>query len=177
MNAYIRSCMLLRVVIVVGCFQKNMLLADDNPVQSVVDRIHEKLVGGEIRRIEIVHIPSTSETPIRITPAMLEKSFVDKLIIRQPRRRPFERGLIEALEHLEAHVTTKGTDLRWGIIFIDYDEQRVGAIYFGAVGGSGVIDETPVSCNNSLFEWLNSHCARCFGEIGRGTKKGEEEPR
>lgn len=157
MKAYIKIYMLLLILLVEGWPQENRIMADNNPIQSDVARIYEKLVNGEIGQIEIVHIPAEVLTRSRVTPEVLEQTFHDKLTIRWIRGRVFEKGLTEAIKTLKVQPTPQGTDLRWGIIFFGRDNQRVGAIYFGGVGGRGVIGNTNMSCNNSLFDWLVSH--------------------
>jgi hypothetical protein len=157
MKVFTKYCILLLIVIIEGRFHESGVIANDNAIQSDVARMHEKLVHGEVEQIEIVHIPAEVLTGNRVTPDVLEKAFHDKLTIRCIRRRVFEKGLAEAMKSLKVQPTTQGTDLRWGIIFFDRDDQRIGAIYFGRVGNSGAVGNTPMSCNNSLFDWLVSH--------------------
>jgi len=171
MKTCITACILFVIMSIEVCLQESKAMADDNPIQSDVTRIYQKLVDEEIGQIEILHIPAWVETPIRLAPEGLQKEFDYRLTIRSIPHGPFEKGLVEALKTFKAQPASQGTDLRWGIVFFDNDMQRIGAIYFGRVGSRGVIGNTDMSCNSTLFDWLVSNFSCCFGEANSGAKK------
>lgn len=140
--------------------QKNEVSTKD--AKSHVNLISAKLSNAEIVRIEVINMPSQILTRTRITPEMLEKQFYYKLTIRDIRSNVRKKKLLEAVRSIVVLPQAEMPDIRWGIIFYDVNDSRVGAIYFDKKGGHGAVEGVPVSFKGDLFKWLDENFSSCF---------------
>jgi len=143
-------------------FAGNEIMKDKNQVQSQIDSIATKLFKREIGKIEILQIPPEISTRTRITPEILEKQFDYKLTIRDARGGVYREKLAELLKSLVVRPQSEMPDIRWGIIFYNVDDSRVGAIYFDKWGSRGAVADIPVSFKGDLFKWLDGNFSSCF---------------
>lgn len=130
--------------------------------QGRIDAIVRALQAGEIVRVEILQIPPGVETRAAVTPGMLERIYHYKLIIRDLRGGAYERNLLDAVSSISVTPSEDKADLRWGIIFYDASERRMGALYCDASGRLGEVDSVSVSLRGDLREWLDSSFSGAF---------------
>jgi hypothetical protein len=109
---------------------------------------------GKVQHLEIFQIPPDFVTRTRITPDALEKEFFYRLTIRDLQNTTYRRSLMEVLASVSATARTEIPDLRWGVVFFDETERRIGSLYFDAVGNSGTIDSMPVEFSGGMPKWL-----------------------
>lgn len=140
----------------------NEMTKGNSHVQSQIDSIAMELSNRTIGKIEILQIPPYIETYARITPEVLERSFYYKLTIRDASGGIYGQKLDELLKSLKVKPQSEMADIRWGIIFYDVNESRVGAIYFDKWGKDGAVGDIPVLFKGNLFKWLDGNCSRCF---------------
>jgi hypothetical protein len=131
-------------------------------VQSQVDGLVAKLARGEIGRIEILQIPPYICTDIRTTPERLEMIFHYKLIIRDIGFTVYRDKLLKAMKSVTVQPESEIGDVRWGVIFYDQKDNRVGAIYMDQWGKAGAVGDMPVSFKGNLFKWLDRSFSCCF---------------
>jgi len=149
------------MMLIGGCAEGNQVKADSQ-TGSEVDGLVAKLAKGEIGRVEVLQIPPEVLTRTRITPEMLERQFDYKFTIHDVRGGAYRKGLLEAMRSVEVGPRSEMPDLRWGIVFYDVHDMRVGALYFDKTGSRGAVDNAPVSFRGDFFKWLKDSFARCF---------------
>jgi hypothetical protein len=133
-----------------------------NEAQSQIADLYQKLHESKIHRVEILHIPHGRTSSISITPEELEKDYFYKLINRKADSLEFQVRLGKVLETIRVQPESEMPDIRWGIIFYDISERRLGAIYLNGYGDRGVVGNIPVSFRGDLFSWLNKNYSQCF---------------
>jgi hypothetical protein len=143
------------------CAQGNQIKSNSQ-AQSQVDALIAKLANGKIVRVEVLQIPPDVLTRVGITPEALERSFFYKFTIRDMRGGRYSEGMLKAMESVMVQEQTDMPDLRWGVIFYDIDDNRVGAIYFNKWGSGGAVGDVPVSFKGDLFKWLKRNFSKCF---------------
>jgi hypothetical protein len=129
--------------------------SQDNPAQTRLDRLVERLARGEVLSAEILHMPSDIETLNRMTPPMLDGSYSAKVTIRDVRVSRLGRRLTEAMKSLHVRPGAEMADVRWGVVFYDSKRVRIGSIYFNGRGDVGSVDDLPVSFSGTMFGWVN----------------------
>lgn len=156
------------IIYILIVFSLYLLCAEGNETkgngqaQLRVDILSTKLKNYEILRVEILQIPPGVLTRTRITPAMLEKQFDYKLTIRDIRGGAYRDKLVKAIESIEVKSQSAMEDIRWGAIFYDQNDMRVGAIYFNKTGNSGAVGDEPVSFKGDFFKWMDGNFSNCF---------------
>ncbi|GAB4351230.1 MAG: hypothetical protein Kow0099_35230 [Candidatus Abyssubacteria bacterium] len=120
------------------------------------------MANRDIVRVEIVQIPPEVLTRTRITPEMLETQFHYKLTIRDMRGGAYREELAKTLKSTAVQPQSEMVDIRWGIVFYDANDMRVGAVYLSKWGKNGAVGETPVSFKGKLFKWLDRNFSECF---------------
>lgn len=127
-----------------------------HPARETVAR----LAKAEIDRVDIFYVPWQIDTTVAITPDMLERGFYCRLTIRYMLYGARGRKVVEALNSLTVEPHSE-SDLRWGIVFYDRKNVRLGAVYFDARGRHGAVDGHPVAIRGSLFRWLSKSVSAC----------------
>jgi len=145
----------------IGCAQGRDVKSN-SVAQSQVDGFATQLAGGTIVKVEILQIPARIMTRTRITPEMLERQFHYKLTIRDVRGNLYQHKLTEAAKSISVQPETDMPDLRWGVIFYDVNEVRVGALYFDQTGHKGAVGNTPVAFAGGFFKWLDDTFSGSF---------------
>jgi hypothetical protein len=130
--------------------------------QSRITVLMSKLRSNEVQRVEIIQIPPRIMTRTRVTPDMLERSFHYKLVIRDIRGGVYTPSLNAAIASMSGESSAEMGDLRWGVLFFDQTDQRIGSLYFDGSGGRGVVDSLPVSFKGDMFKWLDENFSRTF---------------
>ena len=158
-----RTLLLLASVITLVVWHLNSANAQAaSTVQEQLNGINSKLANNEIGKVEIENLPSSILTRTRLTPEMLDKQFEYKTTIRDLRGNAYNAQLSEAVKSSVVSPSEDITDIRWGIIFFDLNDHRVGALYFNASGRQGMFDDKPVAISGTLFKWLNSTFSETF---------------
>jgi hypothetical protein len=121
-----------------------------------------KLRSNEVQRVEIIQMPPRMLTRTRVTPEMLERSFHYKLVIRDLRGGAYAPSLNAAVASMSAEPSAEMGDLRWGILFFDQGDQRIGSIYFDGSGGRGAVDSLAAYFRGDMFKWLDDNFSRAF---------------
>jgi hypothetical protein len=124
--------------------------------QMRVDALVRQINALEIGRVEIVHVPSSVMTNIRLTPFALERSYDTKMTIRDLRVSSYRRELTHALDGLSVNPEEEIPEVRWGIIFHDVNGTRISALYLNRNGTAGAVDDVPVAFSGKLFQWLQA---------------------
>lgn len=138
-------------------------VAQDAAVSPATATLHKlsSVVGsvraGKVRRVEILQVPPGLYTNVAITPDMLERDYYYKLTIRDIRRTIYEGGIVTAVASVSASVGGEMPDLRWGVIFFDEADKRIGSLYFDSGGTHGAIDSVPVAFGGDLAKWLRQN--------------------
>jgi len=150
------------IAILTFCFlaMTSPCLAKDTPVslaQSRIDSLATALRTNKIGRIEILRIPGNVETTMRITPDALGRGFHYKFVIRDLQSSSYHADLLAAMTSTTVQAAKDKGDLRWGIIFFNTKDVRVGAIYFDTFEDRGAVNEIPVSFKGDLSKWLNAN--------------------
>jgi hypothetical protein len=135
-------------------------LDGSNKTQVHVDSLAAKLANGDIEAVEILRIPAHVLTRTAITPEMIEKQFHYKLTIRHIGA--YRKELAAALKSTKVELEPGMPDIRWGMIFYDAQDRRMGAVYFDKKGRYGAVGDIPVSFKGELFKWLNRSFSECF---------------
>lgn len=143
----------------VGCGQPSMAVS---PAQPRVDALIQRADAREIGLVEIVHVPSSVLTNIRLTPSALDRAYDTKFVIRELRASTFRQELTEAMRGLVVTAASEAPEVRWGIIFHDVKGTRVGAVYFNQNGTAGVVDDVPVTFNGKLFRWVEGRLVKAM---------------
>lgn len=130
-----------------------------HPARETVAR----LSSAEIDRVDIFHVPARIDTSVAITPDMLERThFYYRLTIQHMLYGARSQEITEALKSLVVEPRSEVSDLRWGIVFYDRKNVRIGAVYFDIRGRYGAVDGHPVAIRGSLFRWLTRNFSACF---------------
>ena len=124
--------------------------------------IVDSVRAGKVRRVEILQIPPELYTNVAITPDVLERNYYYKLTIRDIQRTSYEGGMATALASVSASAGGEMPDLRWGIIFFDEVDKRIGSLYFDSAGTRGAIDSMPVAFSGDLARWLRQNFQDVF---------------
>ena len=130
--------------------------------QAQVDTLTAKLLRHEVGKVEILQIPPDVLTYVAVTPETLEKQFHYKLVIRNITSGAYRDEFIKAMKSITVQEESEMPDLRWGIIFYDRNDNRLGAIYFDKWGKRGAVWNIPVFIKGDLFRWLNKNFGKCF---------------
>jgi hypothetical protein len=133
-----------------------------NQAQSQVDALVAKLAEDDIEMIEILQIPPEVCTSISTTPESLEKDFVYKLVVLDIRNTVYRDQLLRAMKSVVVQPERDIGDMRWGVVFYDGKDSRVGAIYMDKWGKRGAVGNMPVSFKGNLFKWLDRNFSCCF---------------
>lgn len=144
------------------CSAQGVQVNAADTAQNRISALIDKLRSNEVRRIEIVQIPPRILTRTRVTPAMLERSFHYKFIIRDLRGGLYASSLIAAVTSTLAEPSSDMGDLRWGMTFFNQNEERIDSFYFDASGRRGAIDSLPVSFRGDMLKWLDDSFAKAF---------------
>lgn len=161
MRTQLMLCIVLLSALTNGC-AKGGQPEEKSQAQLQVDTLIAKLANFDIGMVEILQIPPEVETPWAVSPDMLEKQFQYKLIIRNIRVGAGRDKLLEAMKSVSVVPQSRMPDIRWGLIFYDASEKRVGAVYLNQFGDSGVVGDIPVSFKGKLFKWLDGNFSCCF---------------
>jgi hypothetical protein len=108
-----------------------------------------------VKRIEIMHIPPHIESPIAIRREVIDQGGFYKIIIYgvDNIRASFEKAIRSVIiKEIEG-----GSDLRWALVLMDSQGNRLLSIYFNENGDKGYVDSTPVSFKGKLFRWIKSN--------------------
>jgi hypothetical protein len=124
--------------------------------------ITEKLKSGEISKVDIFEMSAHLLTRTRVTPEMLERQFRYKLTVADVQSWPLRDQLLARLQAGTVAPTEREPDLRWGLVFYDMKEARIGGIYFDKTGRFGYIDNVRVTFTGSLFGLLEREFTSCF---------------
>jgi len=124
--------------------------------------ILRQLSSGAIARVEILQIPGRVLTRSRITPAMLEQQYHNKVEIRDITLTAYYKDVVYAFKSLVVRPEEEGADLRWGIVFYSRTGQRAGALYFDKTGRRGVVDDLPVAFQGDFFAWVDRTFSKCL---------------
>lgn len=154
-------CLLL-LLTPVAAYTQEKRVNGDAPAQLEVNTIVTKLDKDEIGRVEILNIPAQILTRTRITPQLLERQFSYKFTIRDLRGEAHQKRLMAATKSVVVQANPEMPDIRWGVIFYNVDDVRVGSIYFDKSGRKGAVNSTAVSFKGDLFQWLNENFSKCF---------------
>jgi hypothetical protein len=137
-----------------------------SPAQARVDAISTALATGGITTIEILQLPGRVEPGAQVTPEMLERNFLNKVVIRDITQMAYRDVFVKAFQSTHATSGT-GSDLRWGVIFYSPGGARVGAIYFDKLGQQGAVDGYPVLLDGDFFAWLDHAYSNVFNDTRR----------
>jgi hypothetical protein len=123
----------------------------------------ESISISKAKRIEVIHMPVDVLTRTNVNPDMLETGYFYKMIIRETRSM---NNLMDALKNTRIKTASRKSDLRYGVILFDHQDNRLASIYLDKSGKYGYIDSTPVSFKSGIFgsslhKWLNKMFS-CF---------------
>lgn len=150
------------LIFLIGVLLPQVSLAEGKDAQQTVHMSLAKFASDDVNRIDIIQIPSGISTYTKVTPAMLETGYLYKLSIVHIRTGLYGRDFQGAMASVFASPSASQGDLRWAIIFYDYKDNRMGAIYFDARGENGYVDYTSVSFRGNLFNWLDKNFSGIF---------------
>ena len=134
----------------------------DDAAQAVVESIVTEIKERRVGRVEIINVPAYILNVAAYGPEDLERVYTYKFIIADLRGSAYASGLQEALATMEVARTDDYGDLRWGLIFLDLDDNRLGAIYLDGWGKRGVVNSTPVTIDGELYLWLLQRFSKVF---------------
>jgi hypothetical protein len=137
-------------------------MKDANQSQLQVDIVVQKLTNNEIGRIDVLQIPTRILTRARITPEMLDVQFHYRLTIHDVRAVAYRDQLRDAVRTIVVQPRPEMSDIRWGVVFYDINDARVGALYFDKTGRSGAVSDKPVSFEGKFFKWLEDSFSKCL---------------
>jgi hypothetical protein len=126
------------------------------PPADELHAIAMSLRGGDVQRIETLHIPLSLETFGNVTPQSLQSGWHYKTTIRNL---PYSlrNALAEALMAAPVAIDSGAVDVRQGIVFYSSNEETpVGAIYFDRTGRRGVVNNATVSFGTGLLSRLKN---------------------
>lgn len=152
------ACMFLSTTCSLPANAQSSDARDRNDVQSRLRSIASALTHNEVKQLEIVEMSPEILTRSRVTPEMLERDYSTKIIIRDVASR---KRLSTVFGSLSAQKRTEKADLRWGLIFYNSDDKRIGSVYFDKFGHYGTLDDSPVSFQGGFFQWLRDTFAGC----------------
>jgi hypothetical protein len=118
---------------------------DEQPLDEAFD-------VSRIDRVEIFTMRPRTETPVRMSPEMLERNFACKLEIRHARL-----GISIPQRVLYATFLRKGgpdPDVRTGVVFFDTEGHRLASVYFDQAGRAAAHDGAPVRVRGPLYSWV-----------------------
>jgi hypothetical protein len=123
----------------------------------------ESIPISRAKRIEVIHMPVDVLTQTNVSPDMLESGYFYKMIIRETGSM---NNLLDALKNTRIKTVSRESDLRYGVILFDHEDNRLASIYLDRSGRFGYIDSTLVSFENGIFgaslhKWLNKMFS-CF---------------
>lgn len=130
--------------------------------QIELEAISRALSNHGIGRVEIIQIPPRIMTTAKISTDMLEKTYYNKIIIRDINNTSYHSKLIDAFTSLSVQPRSDTADLRWGVIFYARNDKRLGAVYSDKFGRYGAVNNIPVSLEGSFFKWLDSTFSGCL---------------
>jgi hypothetical protein len=133
-----------------------------NAAQTRIDALVKQINALEIGRVEIVHVPSSFMTNIRLTPTALERSYDTKITIRDLRVSSYRRELTDAMNGLSVNLEKEVPEVRWGLVFHDVNGTRISALYFNRSGTAGAVDDVPVAFSGKLFQWLEAKLSKAM---------------
>ncbi len=161
MKKQVLAYIVLIYAMIAGFAQANEM-ADGSKPQRQIDAIADMLARREIGRVEILNVPRRILTYASITPEGLEEIFHYKLTIHDMSGGLYRKELAEILKSTKVQPNSNMGDIRWGLIFYDASERRVGAIYLDGFGDRGAVDDVPVAFKGKLYKWLNRNFTKCF---------------
>lgn len=140
-------------MLVTGCTKKEGA-ERLSAAQSRIDLLQEELSRDAVGRIDIVHISDGAESPIRVSPDMLEKNFQYKIVIRDARHGIDGPGLQKSVRDTFVQMSSDGGDLRWGLTFFNLTGRPIVSIYLDSSGERGFVGSQTVTFNRSLGNWI-----------------------
>ncbi|HED5889265.1 TPA: hypothetical protein R5S02_004519 [Salmonella enterica] len=126
-----------------------------NP-QDEVDTLLSNIKSGGFDRIDIICIPSSVESVMRINQEALEKSFFYKISMREIAATYYWDDLINELNSTEVGVINDLKDLRCGVTFYK-GEVKIVSLYYDEKGRCGAINSTPVVFKGGLYDWIRNN--------------------
>jgi hypothetical protein len=123
----------------------------------------ESIPISKAKRIEVIHLSLDVLTPISVNPDRLENGYSYKMTIRETGNM---NNLMDALKNTRIKTASRESDLRYGVILFDHQDNRLASIYLDRSGKYGYVDLTPVSFEIGIFgaglhKWLNKILS-CF---------------
>lgn len=143
----------------------------DSP-QEALARISAKLADGSVAIVKILNIPADYHAGGSVTPRYFDKvaDYQLRINLSLNKYAPQLAGLVSATR-VSSH--TGYPKIRWGIIFYNWKDERLGAIYFDGNGLNGVVNNSPVQFTRasrslglfkepSVYDWLVSNFSCAF---------------
>jgi hypothetical protein len=134
----------------------------DNEAQADVDSIVAAINEWQVGRVEIINLPEGTYTYAPIGPSDLEQGYQYKFIVAELLASNYGKDLPEALATIRVSPGGDYPDLRWGLLFFDRDDNRLGAIYLARGGERGVVNWTAVDIDGDLYLWLRRQFSDVF---------------
>ncbi len=133
------------------------VVSSEPVVQTAVDLLRSE---EAIARAEILYFPVENESPIAVTPELLERGYYEyRIEIRYFDQAKLRGELADALAMSVIRPTTEQGDLRWGCILYDWEGRRVLTMYFDRDGRFGFINGVPMRGCGQAVQTLKLRCA------------------
>lgn len=152
------------ILLIVVIFSPSTLAQSESisVTQKDVNSAIAQFSSSKVQHIEIIEIPPRIMTRSQVTQSMLEHGYHYKLTIRYIKQSLYGKNFQEAIASTVVTPTTDTFDLRWGIIFFDSDDRRLGALYFDDTGSNGAVESNWVTFKGNMFEWLKNNFSSTF---------------
>jgi hypothetical protein len=134
----------------------------DNQAQVDVDSIVAAIEERQVGRVEIIHLSEDTLTFASIGPLQLERGYQYKFIIAELVVSGYSEDLAEVLATVRVTPGGDYPDLRWGLLFIDRNDNRIGAIFLARGGSRGIVNWTAVDFDGRLYRWLRRQFSDVF---------------
>ena len=129
------------------CLEAWSATTPQQQLQSISDAVSD----GTIREIDILAIPKATVPKSEVTPAILQRDFQCKVILRDLQLT--RRGLVRALGNTQASSEAQPVGLRRGVLFVDAGGHVKYSIYLDSFG-QGEVNGEKAALSGEFVQWI-----------------------
>jgi len=125
-------------------------------VPDALDELSGWISNHRVTRLQILHIRDDIETRSTLTPEMLRRMALTRVVFDDPWDSTSLDGLLAALKSLRNAQHSQILGVKWGILFMDSSGKELSAIFLSSDGTTIFFQGIPLRSRGALLAWIRS---------------------